>query len=79
VAGVRRRGRVILDVQKIGQKVRFWETMLIPEVQDVEAERMARSDGSRWSKGAGIPRRSCVERLRDLVANASVILVLKQR
>jgi hypothetical protein len=79
VVGVRRRGRVVLDAQKTGQKVRFWETMLIPEVQDVEAEWMARSDGSRWSRGTGIPRRSCVERLRDPVANASVVLVLKQR
>jgi hypothetical protein len=28
VAGVRRRGRVVLGAQKTGQKVRFWETML---------------------------------------------------
>jgi hypothetical protein len=47
--------------------------------QIVVAIPVARLTGSRRSRSAGIPRRSCYGRLRDPVVDASVVLKEKKR
>jgi hypothetical protein len=64
---------------QIDQEKAIWEAVLLPGVQEVEAELVAKLAETRCTGALGIPRRSFDGGQRDPGENAYVDLVRKSR
>jgi hypothetical protein len=66
------------STEECDEKGQIWETRFIPDIQEDEAEPVARSDGSRCSGPSAIAHRSFVWRQRDSIVAENDVLVRKR-